>query len=455
MRVTAAVDSGDEENTIYTDDILELITLFGNSQSGSGDQRCIVMKNQLDESLKLPLSTPGKFSTQLDTKWYSMVEILDQCELPVRVQQVNATPSLSSSSATHNKFCLMRKEVESSVLATVNKELIYLPKHCEAEVSPLQSPTSTPQPAITITVNDSNLTELPPPVSDVSDDRDIEQALADTDRTSTSSRKSSFGDNFTGLGAVLSAKDKEMIRVGSIRRFGSSSNIAQEEGSTEDDARPQRAMELFEQLQEKTAECIRLQEWSNKWQAKCQRLDSQTQNMRKSADETERRSMFWRQQVQKTTPIDEEMLQKLEAFRKSGDKKILKPAGSDDDDNFRPFSPLVGGSTFSNKFSPSTGKKPSPAVAKKPVKKLPDVQASTLTIDNMQMILKALNMSQYGEQFLEEQVDGGLLLDLPEDAIKTDLGMTNLLHRKKLLRTLRGQGPMSLRDLLAGKVPHV
>lgn len=431
VRVTAAVDSGDEENTIYADDILETVTLSGNSQSGDGDKRCMIVKNQLGETLKLPLSTPGKFSSQLDTKWYSMAEILEKWELPVRVQQVDSNTSRSKSSL-HNKFCLEVREVETNVLATVNRELIYLPHQADIEVCPAMSPTPTPQPHVTpsiTVVSDDNVASS----DDVSKDPVSSSPVADEAPASRSdSRNNSvFGDN---LAVTLTAEDREKVRVGSIRRFGSANKLPQEDEDLEEDTRPHRALELFEQLQDKTAECIRLQEWCNKWQAKCQRLDSQTHNMQKSADDMERRAAFWRRQACQKVTIDDNVLHELEEYRKSGDKKLLgRPSQSEDD-----------GSWHKASFT----KLPPPAVKQKPNQKPKDISPASLTIDNMQTILKALHMEQYCQPFLDEQVDGGLLLDLPEDSLKSDLGMTSLLHRKKLLRTVHGQGPIPLHDML-------
>ncbi|XP_065184667.1 uncharacterized protein LOC135815319 [Sycon ciliatum] len=460
VRVTAAVDSGDDD-TIYEDDILEMLTVAGNSQSGSGDKRCIVLKNQFGEKLTLPLSTPGKFSTHIDTKRYSMLEVLDKFKLPVRVLQVNTVPGQSKSSG-HNKFRLDKRQVETSVLATVNKELIYLPLECDIEVCLLASPTVTnvPPPEISITTDDE---PAPEPIATADDSAGGEGQLAGSALTmsisapegwnsaSSSARSSDVFDDSTTLStmALLSERDKERIRVGSIRRFGSQSNLREEASSPEMDEdvsrQPQRALELIEQLQEKTAEAIRLQEWCNKWQAKCQRLEAQTQHIRKSMDESERRALFWRHQVQAKMPVTESILRDMDQYQKTGDRKHMGRLPSWSDDKFT-YTSALSALTNANTTAPTPTQT---APVQQPQQKQEDMDATGLSIQQIQALLKALNMAEYCQVFLDEQIDGGLLLDLPEDSLKTDLAITSLLHRKKLLRALKGLGPASLRELVS------
>ncbi len=54
-------------------------------------------------------------------------------------------------------------------------------------------------------------------------------------------------------------------------------------------------------------------------------------------------------------------------------------------------------------------------------------------------ILEGISLGQYKELFLSEQIDGLLLLELDDDVLSTELGVTKRLHRLKLQRVIEGR----------------
>ncbi len=54
-------------------------------------------------------------------------------------------------------------------------------------------------------------------------------------------------------------------------------------------------------------------------------------------------------------------------------------------------------------------------------------------------------MSQYQNMFLTEQVDGEILCECDEEVLRTELSITNVIHRKKLTSIVNGsQSPISV-----------
>ena len=54
-------------------------------------------------------------------------------------------------------------------------------------------------------------------------------------------------------------------------------------------------------------------------------------------------------------------------------------------------------------------------------------------------------MSQYQNMFLTEQVDGEILCECDDEVLRTELSITNLIHRKKLTSIVNGsQSPISV-----------
>jgi len=60
-------------------------------------------------------------------------------------------------------------------------------------------------------------------------------------------------------------------------------------------------------------------------------------------------------------------------------------------------------------------------------------------------LLAALNMTQYKPTFSEEQVDGEILCECDEEVLRTELNISSLIHRKRLLAIINGsQSPVSV-----------
>ena len=63
----------------------------------------------------------------------------------------------------------------------------------------------------------------------------------------------------------------------------------------------------------------------------------------------------------------------------------------------------------------------------------------------MLSLLAALNMSQYQKNFEEEQVDGEVLIECDDEVLRTELNVSSLIHRKKLMSVINGsQSPLSV-----------
>ena len=61
-----------------------------------------------------------------------------------------------------------------------------------------------------------------------------------------------------------------------------------------------------------------------------------------------------------------------------------------------------------------------------------------LTIQVAQFLEK-IGLGKYKETFIEEQIDGCLLLELDESILKEELGMSTRLHRIKLMSIIDGR----------------
>jgi hypothetical protein len=57
-------------------------------------------------------------------------------------------------------------------------------------------------------------------------------------------------------------------------------------------------------------------------------------------------------------------------------------------------------------------------------------------------MLDKFNMTQYKDVFKQEQITGSLLLDLDDDILENELGVTKRIHRLKILRIINGQQPL-------------
>ena len=424
--MTAAVDSGDDESSIYVDDILEIQQLE--------KHRSLVAINQLGEKLRLPLSTPGKFSPQLDVKWYSMVEIMNFGVFPQRVHLVSIQPGQRHRG--HDKFLLLKTELETNVLVTVNKELLSLPliggievmiheaqedaadeKHEDA----LISPPVAEQPFATV--------EFPPAKKPANTNPFHAEMSENPAPLSPSPTKSESEDLLS-----LSQEDRKKVMSGSVRRFGTLRK------SQSEDARanaPEHVFEIYERLQEKTAECIRLREDANKWRSRFQRLELQQQSSKRQLQQIQRMSEFWRKRVESCQEVDDEVIQLM--------KDYVRNPTLDMSDSPTPKAAAKRKDVKTE--GARKGVAVTPTVTSAPQKTM---EPSKLSAADVQRLLTALNMQQYSKVFQDEQVDGGLLLELDDASLQTDLGMSSALHRKKLQRTLQGKGA-PIHELLASK----
>ena len=54
-------------------------------------------------------------------------------------------------------------------------------------------------------------------------------------------------------------------------------------------------------------------------------------------------------------------------------------------------------------------------------------------------LLDQLNLTTYKENFRREQIDGWLFMELNDDILQYELGVTSRLHRLKLIRVIEGK----------------
>ena len=64
----------------------------------------------------------------------------------------------------------------------------------------------------------------------------------------------------------------------------------------------------------------------------------------------------------------------------------------------------------------------------------------------IQLLLDAMNLSQYKEAFLQEQVSGEILLECDEDILEKELHISSRIHRIRLMKLIDGK--TSARDIL-------
>lgn len=77
------------------------------------------------------------------------------------------------------------------------------------------------------------------------------------------------------------------------------------------------------------------------------------------------------------------------------------------------------------------------------------------TFDHIKVLklLEMMNMAQYQDSFMEEQVDGELLIECDEDVLMHELKVTSKLHRTKLMKLITGRHCAS--TVLLGLDPYV
>jgi hypothetical protein len=64
-----------------------------------------------------------------------------------------------------------------------------------------------------------------------------------------------------------------------------------------------------------------------------------------------------------------------------------------------------------------------------------------LKVDEVANCLRFLHMDVYVDQFIEEQIDGTMLVELNEEMMEQSLGITNKLHQRKLIKLIGGWRP--------------
>ena len=62
-------------------------------------------------------------------------------------------------------------------------------------------------------------------------------------------------------------------------------------------------------------------------------------------------------------------------------------------------------------------------------------------------------MVQYQDKFVQECIDGGILLELNEDTLEKELGISGRLERMRLMRIIRGE--RSAKSILEGEYNYV
>lgn len=67
---------------------------------------------------------------------------------------------------------------------------------------------------------------------------------------------------------------------------------------------------------------------------------------------------------------------------------------------------------------------------------IPD-DLKSLKVEEVANCLKLLHMDMYIDKFIEEQIDGEMLVELNEEMLEESLGVTNKLHQRKLIKLIR------------------
>ena len=73
----------------------------------------------------------------------------------------------------------------------------------------------------------------------------------------------------------------------------------------------------------------------------------------------------------------------------------------------------------------------------------------TPTSPQMQQLLDAMQLPQYKEAFLKEQVGGDVLIELDDQTLQSDLQINSKLHRVRLMKLISGS--YSPENILASK----
>ena len=262
VRVLESVDTGDDISTVYTDDILQM-------RSIDVAQRLLIVTNQLGEKLQLPFDMVGQFSPQLDTKWYSMEDLVEQKELPLRVRLVSV--SQLQNTRGHNVFKILRVEDEVNVLATVNHEVVAIPLNVDIDVCLLKGE------------------ELESEVSSI-----VSYESHDRGASMSGIRRWGSYASFHDLGVHLGLTEEELQHM--PPEFS------------------QKVLDLYLNLQDKSAECIRLSEDLNRCKGRFDRLQNQIGVLQTTIMNMGRRVDFWCSKYESVAKIDNAVLKELDDY---------------------------------------------------------------------------------------------------------------------------------------------
>lgn len=105
--------------------------------------------------------------------------------------------------------------------------------------------------------------------------------------------------------------------------------------------------------------------------------------------------------------------------------------------------------TASSNLEPITSPPQSPAKTANNIDITIPEDLKSLNVEEVANCLKLLHMDMYVDKFVEEQIDGDMLVELNEEMLEESLGVSNKLHQKKLIKLIHeGWRPKSDRQVL-------
>lgn len=227
MRVLESVDTGDERSTLYVEDILTVL------RTGKD---FLVVSNQLLEEIVLPSDLDCMFSAQLDPKWYTMQDLvaLKQIDFPVRVRLAGGD---GARKCRNDVYVLNSVKQEANVLAKLDKELVAIPLDIDISVALIEGHM--------LGQSKSNVASL--------------------DTISVTTSLSTLPDGDTASVRKIGAQNEDstslLCAVGAVNS---------------DDMSHKSSSQLYEDLQQKSAECLRLEVEIKALKAKYERLQKLT-----------------------------------------------------------------------------------------------------------------------------------------------------------------------------------
>ena len=235
-----SVDTGDELSTLYVEDILTL---------SHKEENSLVVTNQLLEEISLDRDIKCRFTAQLDPKWYTMQDLvaLKHLEFPIRVR---LTSGEKSGKGRNNTYVLEDVRQEANVLAQVNKELVAVPLDIDITVALVEG-----------------------------------QMLAKSRLTLSSTTRSSLSSSLSTMPSMMDSDTLSVRKLGGAPGDDTASifgNGMEGPGYFEGEDPGMTVSELYEALQKKSAECLRLEVEVKGLQAK---FDRQLKQMQKKEND--------------------------------------------------------------------------------------------------------------------------------------------------------------------------